>query len=376
MLDIQKSLLKAQAKAAELRLEADARMKQVMGQGLEQRQNANAAGNLPTPYQNAGQPAPSITEILTNAAMASGDPGMIMQMQKASSEMETAGAQQQMQKLLFERMGQGGGGGTEDFSIGPQGVTMDINAPRGSLQTITNPDGSQSMVAINRDTGRPMGHGGLPSSPDYAIPVKPSDRATFLQSIFPTSELDNYMGPNNERPTPGMSGSDIEGNFSFVSTPDQQVIMETQQGLRVLDSFSDVIQRVYEKIPDEETLKQRGAKGVYDYINRYLQQDPDVEIMRKMQPMLVSLARTLATEKGPLTDQDVARITKAFPSQGFLPDRRDVAEGALNNVFDKMYGAIEMRNPKWKGRKQPMTLPMHNSMEEVSDEELLKVLGM
>lgn len=321
MLDAQKSLIKAQAKAAEMELDAKAKAQAVMGPGLEQMQNARPDGTMPTPYQNAGQQAPQLLDLMTKAAMASGDIGQLMKMQ----EMQQQAGVQQQQQALYEKMmqAQQGGNVTSSLSMGPQGMTVNMDPVRGSFQSVTNPDGSQGVVPMNPFTGRPMGENQMNTAPAPAdLPASPADYANFVDRSG--NQLQGLM-----------SLRDLSAQGIRVTTDQRKQLESSRKAMATLNEVNSLASRIFPRL--SSALSQRGKEGAFQFVNRFTQSDPDSAILRSMTSELVTMVRALG-DVGAISDTQLTEALNLIPVLGGeanhpLPDTPEVARGKIDKLY-------------------------------------------
>lgn len=325
ILDIQKKLLKAQAKAAELELEKKAKMGEVMEQGLEQVKNQRPDQTLPAPYANAGQPAPDLLEIMSQAALAGGDIGQLLkveglkQKQAGSAGFDAAWGQPQ--------------GNNPDYS---QSMTMDNTGKRtirrdpvrGVMLPMEQPDGSVINMLVNPMTGQPMGGMGTPSG---AIRTKPP--AGDMPA--PQEAYNNYITPEGETPQGQTSLNDLANNYIRVTPKQREGIDKSKNAMAILNEFNSLASRYFPKL--ENTLKGRGKAGVAAFVNQWTQTDPDAVLMQNMGSELVTIVRALG-DVGAISDPQLNQALNLIPKVGGqpgqpLPDTATVAKDKLNKLY-------------------------------------------
>jgi hypothetical protein len=333
MLDAQKKLIKAQAKAAEMELEAKSKTQAILGPGIEQMQNARPDGTVPTPYQNAGQPAPTVLDLMTKAAMASGDIGQLMKMQEMQQQ---AGMQAQTQGLyekMLQQVGGGNGGYVPSFSMGPNGPTIDINPIRFETERVTGPDQSEQLITRN-----PYQPGGLPSSPSGAFQTKPPQGAM----LAPSSEYANHLDPNTLGVPQGRMTLDKLSELPRVTDEQFKNIQSSKRSLRLLDGIRPLSDKVFSGIND---IKEQVKSGVKIKVQSALNQNSDIALYESRRLELLNFVRAIQGA-GTITETDAKAASAALADLAAdkllaLPDTEKTAQAKMD-LLEKSLGASIM----------------------------------
>jgi len=327
-LDLQKKLLKAQAKAAEIELETKAKVQGVMGRGIEQMRNARPDGTMPAPYQNAGQPAPKLTDILTQAAMASGDTGQIMNMLKMQQEQGQIAGQNAIQEQILARMsgGTGGQGMTESYSLGPRGATVNMEPTKGVFREVTDPGGGKSDLLVDPITGQPMG-GGMRTAPAVAdLPA-------------PASEYAAHLDPKTLGTPQGLMTLNQLAKLPRVTDEQFKNVQSSKRSLRLLDGIRPLSDKVFAGIND---IKDQLKSGVKIKVQSALNQNTDIALYESRRLELLNFVRAIQGA-GTITETDADAAASALADLAAdkllaLPDTEKTAHAKMD-LLEKSLGA-------------------------------------
>ena len=158
-------------------------------------------------------------------------------------------------------------------------------------------------------------------------PVTPEERAkhTDIQALLATGDL--------VQPPAGITGGDLAKNPRYVAITDKQ--KEQLGELSVVNQTLASIQGMANRLIAAKTPQDAFAQGLRLHVEAFTKQNPMAATYKDtLKAFLGPLSRSIAKERGVLTDRDIGRIESALTSFFDTVESRDLKHAIVNDIYE------------------------------------------